>query len=336
MQACEKAWMSRLLPPLSYQTRAELFLHLAALEKAGLPTDKAFAVLETRREAQARLAGARRLLARRVSIATAGLNSGLFTAIEARLVGAATGAGSPLLTYQRLAQRYAARAAQLARIRSRATLPLVTLALALLVQPLPRLVTGTLGAGAYLLQSFGPLLALVLAGAGALQLHAAFLSGAALPGRAWLERSLLQLPAFGSMHARANTRDFIENLAMLLQAGLPMFDAVPAAQATVNNSLLREHFGGILPALRHGATLAQALARADLPDSAQLAAFASTGEASGTLPEMLLRLANEQSDRLAQFQDQLSQWLPRLLYTAVAAWMAVQILSAPPVPPPQL
>lgn len=321
--------MSRHLPPLSYRTRADLFLHLAALEKAGLPTDKAFAILDTTREAQPRLDTARRLLARRVGIATAGLNSGLFTAIEARLVGAATDAGSPLLTYQRLANRYAARAAQLARIKSRAILPLVTLALALLVQPLPRLVTGALGPGAYLFQAFGPLLLIVLGGALALRLQAAFLSGAAVPGRAWIESTLPRLPGFGPMHRRASTRDFTENLALLLQAGLPVLDALPAAQATVNNRLLRRQFGTLLPALQKGATLAQALASLDLPDSGQLIGLVQTGEASGTLPDMLQRYAGEQSAALYQFQDQLSEWLPRLLYGAVAAWMALQILGAP-------
>lgn len=328
--------MSRHLPPLPYQTRADLFLHLAALEKAGLPTDKAFAIVETTREAQPRLHTMRRLLARRVGLAAAGLNSGLFTAIEARLVGAAADAGSPMLTYQRLQQRYTARAAQLARIKSRAILPLVTLLLALLVQPLPRLFTGAISPGAYALQAFGPLLAILLAGACVLQLQAAFLSGAALPGRSWIERTLPQLPTFGPMHLRAATRDFIENLAMLLQAGLPMFEAVSAAQASVNNRHLRQRFAGVLPVLKQGGTLAQALARLDLPDGDQLAGFAMTGESSGALPEMLMRHAGDQSASLYQFQDQLSQWLPRLLYAAVAAWMVAQILGAPAAVPPHL
>jgi general secretion pathway protein F len=326
--------MSRHFPPLPYQLRADLFLHLAALEKAGLPADKAFAVLDTAPAARARLATMRRLLARRVDLASAGLNSGLFTSLEARLVRAALDAGSPLPSYQRLASRHAAHASQLARIRSRAMLPLVTFALALLVQPLPRLVAGTIQPGAYFLQSFGPLLLCCALAALAVRLQRSFVAGAAMPGRAFIERCLPRLPLFGAMHRRACARDFVENLAMLLQAGVPMFDALPAARATVSNALLREDYGLILPAMQDGATLAQALARLDLPDSEQLVGFALSGEQSGTLPDMLARHASEQGARLYQFQDQLSQWLPRLLYAAVAAWMVSQLLGAPAKPAP--
>ena len=75
--------------PLPLAARANLFAHLATMEQAGLPADKAFALLRLPAAGQARLDAARKLIARGVDIADAGLRSGLFSHVEARCVRAA-------------------------------------------------------------------------------------------------------------------------------------------------------------------------------------------------------------------------------------------------------
>jgi hypothetical protein len=48
---------------------------------------------------------------------------------------------------------------------------------------------------------------------------------------------------------------------------------------------------------------------------------------------MLVRHAGAETDALNHFQQQLADWAPRLFYAMVAAWMALQLLSAPaPMP----
>lgn len=320
--------------PLPYQVRAELFAHLAAMEKSGLPPDKAFALLQVPGGAQERVAMLRKLLVRGADPATAGLKSGLFTALEARLLRAALTAGSPAPSYKRLADSYAAKARQLAQMKSRFALPLAILTVALFVQPLPALVTGTLGGGAYLWHVLRPLLLLGLLGVLGLRIPVWFLSGALTPGHIVVERMLLMLPLFGAMHARRNARDYFESLAMLVEAGVPIFDALPTALATINNSVLRDEFAQILPAMQDGASLASATTRLTLIDTDRLYAFVQTGEASGTLPEMLFRHVSAESERLNLFQQQLAEWLPRIFYAIVAGWMVVQLLSggAPTLP----
>ncbi|MES2149569.1 MAG: type II secretion system F family protein [Pseudomonadota bacterium] len=321
------------MSPLPYQIRADLFHHLAAMEKAGLPPEQAFALLELPRSAQARLEAFRKLFTRRRDPAGAGLASTLFTPLEARLVKAAMTGGSPGATYRRLGEAYATKASQLAAIRSRMALPLAILCVALFVRPLPELFSGSLGGGAYLWHALRPLLLLAVLGALALRLPAWFLSGDVSPSRQALERVLLAFPMFGPMHARRNARDFIDNLAMLLEAGLPMFDAVPVALSTMNNSIVRAEFAAMLPAMKRGATLAEAIAPLAAIDAGRLAGFANTGEQSGTLPEMLARYAHGETEVLNRFQDNLAQWLPRLFYSAVSVWMAMQLLAPPPPPP---
>ena len=137
-------------PPLSFALRAELFTHLAAMEKAGLPTDKSFASLKLPAPAATRIDAARKLLARGKDIATAGQLSGLFNALEVQLVRAATSAGSPALTYRRLADSYTQKARLSKAIKSRMALPMAVFVLSLLLQPLPAFIAGNMTPSAYL------------------------------------------------------------------------------------------------------------------------------------------------------------------------------------------
>lgn len=313
--------------PLPLLVRAQLFQHLAAMEKAGVPVERAFALLDLGQAARMRIESFRRLFGRGVDPATAGANSGLFTVFETRLLRAAFAAGSPLPTYQRLAAHHATRASQMASLRARLVLPAAILALALFVQPLPLLINGALGIPGYVARTLVPLALIAFGAMLALRLNTWFASGAPGAGRGAIERIMLGLPLFGRLHLRRNTRDFVESLALLLEAGLGLFEALPHALDTVDNRTVRADLARLLPALKSGATLSQAVGRLRLVDSVQLFAFAHTGEESGTLPEMLLRYADAESEALAQAQNELMTWLPRFLYGMVALWMALQLLT---------
>ena len=321
--------------------RAQLFQHLAAMEQAGLPADRAYALLDLGAGGRARLASFRRLLKRQRDWdpVSAGLGSGLLTVFEACLLRAALAAGSPLPAYRRLAAQHAATAAQRATLRTRLMLPGAILVLAMLVNLLPAPVGGSLSIGAYLWRVGAPLLmlaALVLAAARVAAWHA---SGAphagARAGRALLDRALLALPLFGAMHLRRNARDFTDSLALLLEAGLPLFEALPVALDTVGNGIVRADLAGIIPAVTQGATLAQAVAALRLVDTAALFALVHTGEQSGTLAAMLARHAQGETAAIDHWQRALAEWLPRLFYALVAAWMVVQLLAAAPPGMPQ-
>jgi general secretion pathway protein F len=317
------------LPALPLTVRALLFQHLAAMEKAGVPAERAYALLDLGPAARSRVETFRRLFARGVDPATAGCNSGLFTLFETRLLRAAFGAGSPLATYQRLATSHATRAAQLAMIRARLVLPACILALALFVQPIPKLFTGAIGMPGYAARTILPLAVIAIAGMLLMRLNTWFSSGAPATWRPALERMLLAMPLFGKLHLRRNVRDFNESLALLLQAGVALFEALPTALATVDNHIVRADLAQLLPAVKSGATLAQATGSLYVVDTTQLHAFVQTGEESGTLPEMLMRHADAESEALALAQVELANWLPRVLYAMVAIWMVVQLLGNP-------
>jgi hypothetical protein len=51
-----------------------------------------------------------------------------------------------------------------------------------------------------------------------------------------LHRMLLLVPMFGPMQARRNIRDFFDSLGLLLEAGVPMLDALPIADRPIRRS----------------------------------------------------------------------------------------------------
>lgn len=313
--------------PLALPVRALLFQHLAAMEKAGVPADRAYALLDLGPGARPRVQAFQQLTRRGVEPPTAGANSGLFTVFEARLLRAAFAAGSPLPTYQRLASHLATAAAQTRELRSRMIMPVAVLAIALCVGPIPQLVLGLISPAAYVWKVVSPLLALAALAAAGARLYSWFGSGAPGPGRAVLERALLRLPLLGELHLRRNARDFVDSMALLLEAGLPMFDALPVALDTVDNQLVRGDLATILPAVRAGAPLSQAVKELRLVDTGTLHAFVHTGEESGSLPEMLMRHAATETESLQLAQANIMTWLPRLFYAAVSLWMIAQLLN---------
>ncbi|HEX4327239.1 MAG TPA: type II secretion system F family protein [Burkholderiales bacterium] len=318
--------MPRSLPPLTLRTRAELYTQLGALETAGLPPDKAFGLVRLNKPSQPRLEMARKLLARGMDPAAAGEKSALFDKLESRLVRAALAAGSPARVYRRLGEVYARRAAQLASVKSKMLLPGLTLLVGLLTGPLPGLFSGAIGPGRYVWQVLWPLL-----------LIAAFVQlGLRLPR--WLQGSELEetvdalvpgLPLFGVMIVRRNARDFFQTLGMMLEAGIPMFEALPPAVDTISNVPMRHQYEALVVAVQGGATFAQALQLLPQLGDARVLAFVQTGESSGNLPEMLFRHAEMETADLDLFYAEMAKWIPRVIYGLVVLWTAWGMLSGP-------
>lgn len=315
--------------PLPLRLRAELFTQLAQLETSGLPFDRSLALLQIGGDGAARLQAMKQRVARGEVLAMAGEKSGVFTRLEARLIHAAWNAGSPAGVYRRLAELYTQRAMQLATMKSRMALPAIVLLMALLIQPLPTLVSGAIGAGGYLFGVVKPLLAIALAlFLGRLLWQRMAAAAAVSPA----PTPLTGLPLIGTLLVRQNIRDFLQSLALMLEAGISMLDALPLALDTIGIGAIRHQFAQLKPRIERGETLSQALATVTvlvaLDSGARAVEFARTGEQSGTLPEMLLRHVALETAAVDAFYQQAAQWLPRIVYGVIALWMALGILTS--------
>jgi general secretion pathway protein F len=313
--------------PLTFQVRADLFNSLAGMEQAGLSVDNAVALLHVPGAGQKRLEQLRKLMSRGADIATAGEKSGLFTPVEVSLLRAALHAGSPATTYRRLADNYKQQARRIAAIKSRLSLPLLVLIVALFVNPLPSLVAGSLSGGGYLLEILLPLSLLLGMFYLAMRLKIWFEHTPPTRAQAWVAKQLTHAPLFGVMYVRRNNRDFFASMAMMLEAGISMFDALPKAVGTISNCVIREDFSRIKQDMTRGIPLSQAVEKLTYVGNTQIVGYIQTGEASGTLPEMLLRFANAETDAITHFQQQAATWLPRVAYGLIMLWLAYSILT---------
>jgi len=324
------------LSPLKFNVRADLFKQLRAMEEAGLPTDKALGLTRLPGAAP-RLTTMRRLLGKGMGIVEAGSTSGLFTRWEASLLHAASSAGKLAHTYRRLSDYYARQAAHVAAMRSRMMLPLAIVVIAILVQPLPSLIAGTLSPGGFLIKCF---LGLTAVG-GAVYLFTGwphrFEPGSSATADIPLDPVLPRVPLFGPMYERRNVRDCFESLALLLEAGMPILEALPLAVNTIRNQALKLQFSQIKPRIERGASFAEAVSELSFTGHAQAHAMIVAGEASGALPEVLFKYSESETREINQFDDLVAEWTPRLAYTLVLLWIGYGILRSgafmPSLPP---
>jgi type II secretory pathway component PulF len=106
-----------------------------------------------------------------------------------------------------------------------------------------------------------------------------------------LDRLLLQLPLLGKLNRKLQLARFTRTLGSLLNGGVRIVGAVSTTRGTTNNRAFRREISSIEQALLKGATLAQGMARQQHFSEITINMVA-VGEHSGTLPEMLLEVAD--------------------------------------------
>lgn len=308
------AMLGDTLAPMKLSVRADLFSQLATMEDAGFPFDNALRLVHLPPREGPRLAGTRKWI--RLGIADAGLKGGLFTTIEASLLRAAAASGSPSRAYRLLADHYARRVARAKMMKSRMMLPVIMLVVAVFVRPLPNLVAGTLTWRAYLLRYLLPFIA--VGGAVCLLGESSQRWQSARALRNTLDRVISLVPLFGPIQARRNIRDFFDGLALLLEAGMPILDALPMALSTVRDQTLRRQLSRIKPRIEAGASFTQAVSEVSFPGHTLACALIAPGEASGALPQMLFRYSEAETAAINRFDELVAEWVPRIAYTSTA------------------
>ncbi len=318
--------MSSARRALSFRLRAELYTQLSKLESAGLPFDRAMGLLSLTGEGQRRLQDMRRHLANGLVPASAGERAGVFTKLEAKLIQAAFNAGSPSAMYQRLADYCTDRAMQLSTMKARLLLPGAIFLMSLVLAPLPALVGGSIGLFGFVWAVVKPLL--LIAG-----LFYAVRWWFGAQARDDASGRLRRLPLYGPIAIRQSLRDFLESLALLLEAGVSMQDALPAALDTVQDVAIRRDLSCLRPLVEKGSSLADCLRTVKWTSDSRLVEFVESGEAAGKLPEMLKRYVALETEAINSFYEQLAAWVPRVVYALVVLSVAYSLIAGGGVTP---
>jgi general secretion pathway protein F len=314
------------MKPLSFRRRAELFSQLAKLEAAGIPFDNAMQSIRLPSPDGLRLDAMRSRLKSNRDLAFAGQQSGVFTSLESKLIRAALNAGSPAPTYERFAERYTQRAMQVASMRAKLAYPAFLFSASLVLTPLPSLVGGEISFFGYLWRILRPLL-LLCAGAWLIRW---WLQSAPNAGDA---SRISRVPFYGPIYRKSQFRDFFESLALLLEAGVPMLDALPMAVDTVEDGPIRRELSGLRAAIEKGASLHEALRGVGPLEGSRVIDFVETGETAGKLPEMLRRYVAVETADINGFYAQLATWAPKIVYGVVVLFVAYNLLMGAGVMP---
>ena len=188
-------------------------------------------------------------------------------------------------------------------------------------QTLPLLTRALIGLSA-LLRGYGLYFLAVLAAA-------LFLFRQALKGEDFRRRwhhTLLRLPLIGRLTRTVNTARLTSTLAILSGSGVPLLSALQAAAGVVSNLPMRSAVDEIYKRVREGGSMSRAIAATGLfpPVMAHLVA---SGEKSGRLPEMLERIASQQTQELDTRVLSLTALLEPLLILAMGGVVLLIVLA---------
>lgn len=214
-------------------------------------------------------------------------------------------------------------AARLRRVvRARLAYPVFLFHAAVFIAPFPELfLTGN--GTAYGRQTLGvllPVYALVWLGLYACR------GGRGRRWRLWLERIARRIPAVGVALRHLALARLAHALEALLSAGFLMIPAWELAARASGSPLLDLAVCRWRPALESGATPAE-LVRASGEFPANFASLYHAGEISGQLDRTLRGLYRFHQEEAVRLLEQLAEWLPRLVYVAVAGYVVTRIFG---------
>lgn len=223
-----------------------------------------------------------------------------------------------------LADEYDRRATFARRLRARLVLPAAVFVLALLIAPVIGLAAGEYGTFGYLWRALLPLAAFWTL---ASMIREWWRRTPDTPGSELLSRLALRAPILAGLVERRARSRLLHALAMLLRSGVPAHQAMPLAVSAVPDPLLRRQYRVATVRLEDGATVADALKTAGALGTGTGRGMTASGEHAGSLDEVLEREGRAVDNELADREDLLAEWLPRVLYFMVMGYIASQVIG---------
>lgn len=110
-------------------------------------------------------------------------------------------------------------------------------------------------------------------------------------GSAWRDRLVLSLPLAGGILHRFSLSEFSRSLSTLLAGGLPLVPSLEVATSSVGNAYLRRKLRPMVPRVREGAALHEAMDESGVATDLAVD-LVRVGEATGALDEMLANVSD--------------------------------------------
>lgn len=136
----------------------------------------------------------------------------------------------------------------------------------------------------------------------------------------------LKLPIFGKLVTKIAVARFARNLSMMLEAGVPIIQALSIVGQASDNWKIEQAVREIQESIRQGKSFAGPLAKAEVfpPMVPQMV---SVGEESGTLSEMLESIAEYYEDEVQTATEQLAATIEPLLIVVLGVVIGGMVIS---------
>ena len=245
---------------------------------------------------------------------------GLTNPLDRAVLECAEQSGAIDSALQALGRSYEARHLRQHKLKGQLLLPAVTLLFAILLGPLPALVSGRITLMSYMGRA-----AIIIVG-----VCIAFMLVRALVRQfrahgwpAFVTRTALGTPVLGTALSFERRAGFYETLALMLGAGLAAHQAIQLVHRAERDALRKGQLSVVTAALTGGSTVADALDQANLIKREFDLPILSAGEQAGRLQQSLESLAKDCQREAGDWQRLIGQWIPVLVYAAVCAYVAM-------------
>lgn len=136
----------------------------------------------------------------------------------------------------------------------------------------------------------------------------------------------LKMPVFGKLATKIAVARFARNLSMMLNAGVPIIQALAIVGQASNNWKIEQAVRDVQESIRQGRSFAAPLAKADVFPS-MVPQMVSVGEESGTLVEMLSSIADFYEDEVETATSQLSSTIEPILIVGLGIVIGGMVVS---------
>ncbi len=246
------------------------------------------------------------------------------TELEASIITAASRGGKLDHGCDQLARYFEAQVRASSEMWSRMAYPLVILHLAGPIVKLPVLLTTGAGASSFFSAALAPLATLYALAAGVWLCWQALTEAAR--HNVLADKLVRRIPGIGPIREKFALARFFATLDAQLEAQVNIWDAFANAAKTSDSARIITAARDAMPMLRAGERLSEALAAKKVIPEEYVRSF-RVAEQTGELDKELAILARRSEELAVAALNRWSEWLPRVMYTAVLMYAGWQIVG---------
>ena len=168
--------------------------------------------------------------------------------------------------------------------------------------------------------------ALYFAVAGVLAIGGGVLLSRTKRGHFFLSKSVLRMPLFGKLFVESFVAMFCRTIATLLEAGVPILDALEILRGTTSNDVIVSAITRVKQHVTGGSNIALGMAAAGFFPN-MVVKMAQVGEESGALPAILRKTSEHYERRIASTIDALTSLLEPIMITTIGVIVLVVVIA---------